>query len=302
MKMSRRSALCGALAALAAPSVASSAAQGRLYRQVPRTGEKIPIVGLGTYIAFDIAPRESDWAAAAQAVRAFLDGGGRLIDTSPMYGRAEAAIGELVAAAPLGGRAFLATKVWSPDADSGRRQVERSFALLRSARLDLVQVHNLLGYSAHLRLLRSLKERGRIRYIGATHYHDGGYDGLEAAIRSGALDFVQVNYSVAERGAERRILPLARDKGVAVIVNRPFAGGGLFGRVRARPLPPWAGEIGCASWAQLLLKFVVADTAVTCAIPGTRNPRLVLDNLGAALAPLPDPAMRRRIVRAELEG
>lgn len=302
MKIDRRAAIGGALALMAAPAAGQNAAARRLYRQVPRTGERIPIIGLGTYIAFDITPREPDWSEAGRAVRTFLAEGGRVIDSSPMYGRAEAAIGELLPLSPHRARAFLATKIWSGDRDSGRRQVERSFALLRTPRIDLLQVHNLLAYDSHMPLLRALKAKGRIRYIGATHYQSSAYGALERAISSGALDFIQLNYSVAEREAERRILPLARERGVAVIVNRPFAGGGLFGRLRARPLPGWAKEIGCSSWAQLMLKYVVADSSVTCAIPGTRNPAHVLDNLGAALAPLPDAAARRRIVEAALDG
>ena len=295
--MTRRTMIGASLAALAASAGAAPAA--RLYRQVPSTGERIPIVGLGTWQVFDIAPSGPDWDEAGQALAVFLREGGRLIDSSPMYGRAEAAVGALLENSPLKDRAFLATKVWTSGREEGRRQIARSFELLRTPRLDLLQVHKLVGLDTHLSYLRGLKEEGRIRYVGATHYHSGAYDALERAIRGG-LDFVQLNYSVAEREAERRILPLARERGVAVIVNRPFAGGGLFGRVRAQPLPVFAGELNCTSWAQLLLKFVVASSAVTCAIPGTRNPRHVLDNLGAALPPLPNAAQRRRIAEAAL--
>jgi diketogulonate reductase-like aldo/keto reductase len=301
MNLSRRSVLIGAAAAVAASTACDAKAAGRLYRQVPKTGEKIPIVGLGTYIAFDIDHSDAEWRDAGQTVRNFLALGGRLIDSSPMYGRAEAAMGEWLDRSPLKERAFIATKIWSGDAETGLRQARRSEQLF-GRRLDLLQVHNLWGFDEHLPRLRTLKERGRIRYIGATHYESGAYDDLERAIRTGVLDFVQVNYSVAEREAERRILPLARDSRVAVIVNRPFAGGALFGRVRAKPLPSWARAIGCESWAQLLLKYVLADTSVTCAIPGTRNPRHVVDNLGAALAPLPNAAFRRRIIHAALDA
>jgi aryl-alcohol dehydrogenase-like predicted oxidoreductase len=303
MIMSRRTALSAIAASVAAAAAGQANAQpaGRLYRQVPKSGERLPIVGLGTWQAFDIGPRDNDWPQAGQGLQLFLRAGGRVIDSSPMYGRAEEAIGALLAATPLRSRAFLATKIWTGDREDGRRQAERSFELLRTRRIDLLQVHNLLGYDAHMPLLRRLKEEGRIRYIGATHYHSGAYDALERAIRSGDLDFVQLNYSVAEREAERRILPLARESRVAVLVNRPFAGGDVFGRIRARPLPSWAGEIGCTSWAQLILKYVLADSAVTCAIPGTRNPRHIADNLGAALPPLPDAGMRRRILAAALD-
>ena len=296
---SRRSFIAGAGVAVAMPEVAF-AQQSRLYRQVPRTGERIPIVGLGTWQALDLGPGDADWAEATRAVDLFLRSGGRLIDSSPMYGQAEAAIGTIVAGLRGVPRPFLATKVWTSGRESGQAQIEQSFRLMRTRTIDLLQVHNLMDFATHLRTLRELKERGRIRYIGATHYQASAHDELERVVRSGAVDFIQVNYSVAEREAESRLLPLARDSRVAVIANRPFAGGELFSTIRRKPLPPWAAELRCTSWAQILLKYVLADTAITCAIPGTRNPRYVADNLGAALAPLPNAAMRRRILEAAL--
>jgi aryl-alcohol dehydrogenase-like predicted oxidoreductase len=295
----RRSVIAGGLVAMAAPEAAL--AQSRLYRQVPKTGERIPIVGLGTWQAFDLGPGDPDWADAGRAVDTFLRSGGRVIDSSPMYGAAESAIGTLVAGLQGAPRPFLATKVWTTGKEAGRAQIEQSFKKLRTRSIDLLQVHNLLDFSTHLSTLRELKARGRIRYIGATHYHEGAYGELEAVIRSGALDFVQLNYSVAERDAERRLLPLARDSRVAVIANRPFAGGELFGQIRRKPLPAFASALRCTSWAQLMLKYVLADSAITCAIPGTRNPKYVLDNLTAAQAPLPDARMRQRIIAAALD-
>ncbi len=296
---SRRSFLAGAGVAMAMPE-AAIAQQSRLYRQVPKSGERIPVVGLGTWQAFDLGQGDADWPEATRAVDLFLRSGGRLIDSSPMYGQAEAAIGAIVSSLRGAPRPFLATKVWTSGRESGVAQINQSFRLLRTRIIDLMQVHNLMDFATHLRTLRELKERGRIRYIGATHYHSGAYDELERVVRSGAVDFIQLNYSVAEREAEQRLLPLARDSRVAVIANRPFAGGELFSTIRRKPLPAWAGELRCTSWAQLLLKYVLADSAITCAIPGTRNPRHVADNLGAALAPLPDAAMRRRILEAAL--
>ena len=275
-------------------------AQARLSRPIPKSGEQLAVVGLGTWQAFDIAPGGEDWDEAKRALNLFLRSGGRLIDSSPMYGRAEAAIGGLLAEGADLPKPFLATKVWTSGRDEGRAQIEASFRALRTPVIDLVQVHNLLDLETHLDTLKELKRRGRIRYIGATHYHSGAYEELERVVRGGDLDFVQFNYSVAEREAEARLLPLARDNRVAVIVNRPFAGGELFSSIRQKPLPDWASELGCSSWAQLLLKYVLADTSVTCAIPGTRNPRHVLDNLGAASAPLPDAPMRQRILEAAL--
>jgi aryl-alcohol dehydrogenase-like predicted oxidoreductase len=269
-----------------------------LTRQIPSSGEALPVVGLGTWQAFDIAANDADWPQARDALKAFADGGGKVVDSSPMYGRAEAAIGALAAELKLRPRLFLATKVWTRGQGAGARQMAESARLLQSPVLDLMQVHNLLDLEAHLPTLRAAKEAGRIRYIGVTHYTEGAYDALEAAMRRHPLDFIQINASVAERDSEQRILPLAAERGMAVLVNRPFAGGDLFSRVRRLPLPPWAGEIGAASWGQVLLKYVLANPAVTCAIPGTRNPRHVLDNLGAATGPLPDAAQRRRILDA----
>lgn len=294
----RRSVLGGGAMALAMPELAF--AQQRLFRQIPKSGEQVPLVGLGTYQAFDLGPSDPDWARAKEALALFLRSGGRLIDSSPMYGSAEAAIGTLLASSASVPKPFIATKVWTSGRQAGRAQIEQSFRRLRARTIDLLQVHNLLDFSTHLATLRDLKQRGRIRYIGATHYQASGYDGLEQAMRSGALDFIQLNYSVAERDAERRLLPLARDSRVAVIANRPFAGGELFASIRAKPLPPWAADLRCTSWAQLLLKYVLADSAITCAIPGTNNPRHVLDNLSAAVGPLPDARGRRRILEAAL--
>ena len=273
----------------------------KLTRAIPKSGEQIPIVGIGTWQAFDIAPGGKEWDEGALALELFLRSGGRVIDSSPMYGRAESSIGALLAEQQGLPRPFLATKVWTTGRDAGRDQIEESFRQLRAPVIDLLQVHNLVDFDTHIETLRALKDEGRIRYIGATHYHSGGYDGLERVIRTGALDFVQLNVSVAEREAEERLLPLARDSRIAVIANRPFAGGELFSDIRRKPLPPFAAEFGCTSWAQLLLKYVLGHGAITCAVPGTRNPRHVLDNLGAAVGRLPDDAMRRRIVEAALD-
>jgi diketogulonate reductase-like aldo/keto reductase len=267
-------------------------------RQIPSSGEAIPIVGLGTWQAFDIAAGDADWGQARDALRTFAQHGGKVVDSSPMYGRAEAAIGTLAAELKLRQQLFLATKVWTNGRDAGIRQMEDSRRKLQAQTVDLMQVHNLLDLEVHMPTLQAWKAEGRIRYLGVTHYTEGAYDALEAAMRRHPLDFIQINASVAERDSEARILPLARERGMAVLINRPFAGGDLFGRVRRLPLPAWAGEIGAASWGQILLKYVLANPAVTCAIPGTRNPRHVADNMGAARGPLPDVAQRRRILEA----
>lgn len=272
----------------------------KLTRAIPKSGEQIPIVGLGTWQSFDIAPGGEDWAEGKRALDLFLRSGGRVIDSSPMYGRAEDAIGAMLAEQKGLPKPFLATKVWTSGREAGRAQIEESFRQLRAPVIDLLQVHNLLDFDTQIDTLKALKAEGRIRYIGATHYHSGAYEGLERVIRGGALDFVQLNFSVAEREAEARLLALAHDSRVAVIANRPFAGGELFSSIRRKPLPPFAAELNCTSWAQLLLKYVLGNAAITCAVPGTRKPRHVLDNMGAAVAPMPDESLRRRIVEAAL--
>ena len=272
----------------------SSAANGPLARRVPKTGEAIPAVGLGTWQVFDVASDAKEKAQAQETLKVFVELGGRVIDSSPMYGSSESVTGEL--AAGLGvNKLFVATKVWTSGRQAGLRQMEESMKKLRVERLDLMQVHNLVDAATHLATLREWKKAGRVRYLGVTHYHAGAHADLEKIIGPGAIDFVQVNYSLAEPEADRRLLAAAADSRTAVIVNRPFAEGSMFRRVRDKPLPAWAQEIGCASWAQFFLKWILGHPAVTCAIPGTRNPRHVADNLGAASGPLPDEAMRRRM-------
>jgi diketogulonate reductase-like aldo/keto reductase len=218
-----------------------------------------------------------------------------MVDSSPMYGAAESVVGDLAAKLGMTDQLFLATKVWTHGHGPGVAQMEQSLRRLRRGRLDLMQIHNLLDWQTHLRMLREWKETGRIRYLGVTHYTASGYDELERVLRGESLDFAQINYSLGEREAERRILPLARDRGVAVIVNRPFLDGGLFQRVRGRALPSWAAELGCESWAQFFLKWIVAHPAVTCVIPGTSRPEHVADNMKAAVGVLPDSATRERM-------
>lgn len=272
-----------------------------LRRAIPRTNESLPVIGLGTWQAFDIAGNEAELARAREALRTFVDNGGELIDSSPMYGSAEAVAGELAAGLGIHPRLFIATKVWTSGRDAGVRQMEASIARLQSTRkgpLDLMQVHNLVDVDTHLATLRQWKRDKRIRYLGVTHYHAGAHDTLAKVVAKGDIDFVQINYSLAEPQAESRLLRTAADSATAVIINRPFAEGAMFGRVKGRPVPDFAATLECNSWAQLFLKWIVSHPAVTCAIPGTRNPAHVRDNLGAARGPLPDAAMRERIRRA----
>lgn len=270
-------------------------ATGPLLRRIPKSGEEIPAVGLGTWQAFDVAADPAGLADAKETLKVFAALGGRLVDSSPMYGSAESVTGRLAAELGVQAKLFVATKVWTRGREAGIRQMEDSMKKLRVERLDLMQVHNLVDAEIHLATLRDWKKSGRVRYLGVTHYHAGAHADLEKFIRPGDIDFVQLNYSLAEPEAERRLLRAAADSRTAVIVNRPFAEGAMFGSVKGKPLPGWAGEIGCASWAQFFLKWILAQPAVTCVIPGTRNPKHIADNLGAASDPVPDEAMRRRM-------
>jgi aryl-alcohol dehydrogenase-like predicted oxidoreductase len=256
-------------------------------RPIPSTGEALPVIGCGTYVGFDHPPGSAEYALLPGVLDALFAAGGKVLDSSPMYGRAEATTGELLSARAQHGQAFLATKVWTQGRDAGVRQMTESMRLLRTERIDLMQIHNLLDWRTHLATLRRWKADGRVRYIGITHYTASAYPEVEAVLRAEPLDFLQINYSFDERDAERRVLPLAAERGVAVIVNRPFGGGDLLRRALGKPLPAWAGEIGCTSWAQVLLKFVLSQPAVTCAIPGTRRREHMEDNAGAGSGPQP---------------
>ncbi|MGH7388121.1 MAG: aldo/keto reductase [Candidatus Rokuibacteriota bacterium] len=304
--LSRRAALAliAAVAARAMPTAGWPAAPGAgvadaaptmLARPIPSTGERLPAVGLGTWRTFDVGAGASAREPLREVLRRFVALGGRVVDSSPMYGAAETVVGDLAAELGLQKSLFVATKVWTRGRDAGVSQMERSLHSLRLGRLDLMQIHNLLDWRTHLRTLRQWKDAGRIRYLGVTHYVASAHDDLERVILGEPLDFVQLNYSLAEREAERRLLPLAGDRGVAVLVNRPYAEGALFRRVRGRPLPPWAADLGCTSWGQLFLKWILGHPAVTCAIPATSKPDHLADNMAAGTGPLPDPTTHTRI-------
>ena len=262
-------------------------------RPIPATGEPLPVIGCGTYLGFDRAPGSADFEELPGVVAALLDAGGRVLDSSPMYGRAEATTGELLAASGRRDEVFLATKVWTRGRAAGERQMETSLRLLHTDRIDLMQIHNLVDWRTHLATLRRWKEQGRIRHLGITHYTASAYPEVESVLRSERIDFLQINYSAEEREAGRRLLPLAAERGVAVLVNRPFGGGGLLRRLLAKPLPGWAAEIGCTSWPQVLLKFVLSQPAVTCAIPGTGRRAHLEDDLAAGRGGIPEPAFWR---------
>jgi aryl-alcohol dehydrogenase-like predicted oxidoreductase len=263
-------------------------------RPIPSTQEAHPVIGCGTWMGFDVAPGSVEHQRLPGVLEALFAAGGKLIDSSPMYGRAEAVTGELLAAAKQRDKAFLATKVWTSGREAGIAQMEQSFQRLRTERIELMQVHNLVDWRTHLETLRGWKDQGRVRYLGITHYTASAYAEVEAVLRAEKLDFLQINYSLDAREAEERLLPLAAERGVAVIANMPFGGGGLMRRLRGKPLPSWAAEIGCASWGQVLLKFVLSHPAVTCTIPGTSRPEHMADNAAAAAGSFPDAAFWQR--------
>jgi len=259
-------------------------------RTIPSSGATLPVIGCGTWIGFDIGSRPAELPQRGEVLQQLFTAGGRVIDSSPMYGSAEQVVGQLLERDGSRDKAFLATKVWTSGKRAGIEQMENSMKLLRTDHIDLLQVHNLVDWKTQLQTLRGWKDHGRISYIGVTHYTESAHPELEQVLSSTPLDFVQFNYSIAARNAEKRLLPLAAEKGVAVIVNLPFGGGGQLRALRAQPLPAWAAEIGCASWNQLLLKFVLSQPAVTCVIPGTSNPAHMKDNAaaGSGVIPLPD--------------
>ena len=297
-----RSALLGLAGATVLAGRAGAQTGARMHqRKIPSSGEMLPVVGCGTWRTFDVGRRPEERAPLAEVLAVLFEAGGSVIDTSPMYGAAEGVIGDLLAAPSVrdGGtrnQAFIATKVWTSGRDSGIEQMTRSLALLKTDHVELMQIHNLLDWRAHLPTLRAWKADKRIRYLGITHYTQSAHDELEAVMRAEKWDFVQLNYALDDRAVERRLLPLAAERGIAVLVNQPFGGGGLLRKLLSRKLPDWAGEIGCTSRAQVLLKFVLANPAVTCVIPGTSKPEHMRDNVQAGLGVYPDAAMLKKMV------
>jgi diketogulonate reductase-like aldo/keto reductase len=286
--------LCLPVGASRAQAKAESSAM--LMRAIPSSGEKLPVIGLGTWQAFDVDLTSDNRRQLGDVLSLFVKLGGRVIDTSPMYGRAEDVIGELTTELGIRDKLFLATKVWTRGKENGIKSMERSMALLRAKQVDLMQVHNLVDVQTQMTTLREWKAQGRIRYLGITHYEAGAFAEVEKIMRREKLDFVQINYSLMEREAEERVLPLAQERDIAVIVNRPFGGGDLFSRTRSKPLPDWAAEFDCRSWAQFFLKWIVSNSAVTCAIPATDKPRHLEDNMGGGIGRLPDTKTRQRMV------
>ena len=275
-------------------STATTPTAPMLTKSIPSSNERIPIIGLGTWQTFDVGASESARTPLREVLSIFFELGGRVVDSSPMYGRSEAVLGELATELRLRDELFMATKVWTSGRAAGIRQMEESEHKLRG-RVDLMQVHNLVDADTHLATLREWKAAGRIRYIGVTHYTSSAYPDLAAFLRKPGIDFVQLNYSLAEREAERELLPLAQERGIAVLANRPFGAGSLFRESRNKPLPSFAAELGATSWAELFLKFVVSHPAVTCAIPATSKPQHLRQNVNAGRGPMPDDAFRKKI-------
>jgi len=274
------------------------AASGMITRPIPSTGEAMPVIGLGTWQAFDVGDNAAARAPLRDVLRALVDAGGRMIDSSPMYGSAESVVGDLVAELGLRPRVFLATKVWTSGKEAGIAQMRRSAQRMKSPALDLIQIHNLVDWRTHLATLRDMKANGEVRYIGITHYTTGSLPELARILESEAsIDFVQFGYSLATRDAETKLLPVAAARRVATIVNQPFETGDMFRRVRSKKVPDWAGEFDCTSWAQLFLKYILAEPAVTAVIPATANPAHMEDDLKAGLGRLPDAQQRQKIRR-----
>ena len=272
-----------------------AAHESRLMRSIPSTGEKLPVIGLGSATTFDVRPGLPQLKPLGEVLALFVKDGGKVIDTSPAYGNAESVIGDLAYKSHLRSSLFIATKVWTRSKQEGIAQMERSLERFRTRTIDLMQVHNLADVDREMASLREWKAKGRIRYTGITHSEDRGHGEVERIMRLQKPDFVQINYSLVDRAAAQRILPLAQELGMAVIINRPFGGGGIFRVISAKPLPAWAAEFDCHSWAQFLLKWIVAHPAVTCVIPATNSPQHLEDNMAAGVGRLPDAKTRERM-------
>jgi diketogulonate reductase-like aldo/keto reductase len=268
-----------------------------LKRKIPSTGELLPAIGLGTWQTFDVGQVAAEREPLKEVLKTLLDKGGSVVDSSPMYGSSEKVVGDLSTELDLNSKLFIATKVWTTGKDEGIAQMNRSFNLLQRKRVDLMQIHNLVDWQIHLKTLRDWKEQGRIRYLGITHYTEGAYSQIEDILKNNPVDFLQINYSMLSRTAEQRLFPLAKEKGVAIIINQPFEEGALFQRVKGKALPAWAAEFDCTSWGQFFLKFILANTAVTCVIPGTSKPHHMADNAGAGVGKLPDENQRQQMIR-----
>ncbi|WP_439557893.1 aldo/keto reductase [Dyadobacter sp.] len=268
-----------------------------MQRNIPSSGEKLPVVGLGSWQQFDVGSSADERNPLRDVLKKMNELGGKVVDASPMYGRAEQVIGDLSAELKLNEQFFFATKVWTNGRQEGIDQMNASLKKMKRTRLDLIQIHNLLDWETHLKTLKDWKAEGKTRYIGITHYTDSAHSRLEQIVKSKSVDFVQFNYSIRSRNAEKSLLNAARDNGVAVLINEPFEQGALFRATKGKQLPDWAADYGIKSWAQYFLKYIISHEAVTCVIPGTSDVKHLVDNLGAATGKLPDANARKMMVK-----
>ncbi|MFY0625789.1 MAG: aldo/keto reductase [Reichenbachiella sp.] len=267
------------------------------YRIIPSSNEKIPVIGLGTWQSFDVGNSNLEREPLKEVLKILVEHGGSLIDSSPMYGRSEKVVGDLTTELQIKDKIFEATKVWTSGKEEGISQMNESMKLMRANPMDLMQIHNLVDWKTQLQTLRKWKDEKKIRYLGITHYHKGGYAELEKIMRNEALDFIQINYNLAVQDASERILPMAKDRGMAVLINRPFEGGSLFRMVKNKTFPAWANEFDAKSWGQFFLKFILANSATTCVIPGTSKARHMLDNVQAGFGKLPSSEHQRKMIQ-----
>jgi diketogulonate reductase-like aldo/keto reductase len=285
------------MAVLAVGNRAALTAEEPLKRVIPSSGQKLCAVGVGTWQTFDVSESSAAREPLKEVLNILTAKGGSVIDSSPMYGRSEKVVGDLSTELKVNDKLFIATKVWTTGRENGIRQMNESFKLMKRKRIDLMQIHNLTDWETQLKTLRSWKTDGRLKYIGLTHYTNSAHERLAEIIASEKVDFIQINYNLIDRHAEEKLLPLAKAKDVAVLVNQPFESGSLFQRVKGKRIPEWAAEFDCNSWAQFFLKYILSNPAVTCVIPGTSQPHHMLDNMGAAYGNLPTEKQRQEMVR-----
>ena len=266
-------------------------------RIIPSSGEQLPVVGLGTWQTFDVGHSAAELDPLRAVLTTLIEHGGSVIDSSPMYGRSEKVVGQLTKELGIKDKIFEATKVWTTGQKEGEQQIDDSFRLLQADPIELFQIHNLVDWRTQLKTLRRLKDNNKIKYIGLTHYHSGGYDNMEQLMKAEQIDFIQINYNLAVRAAADRILPLAKDRGIAVLINRPYEGGSLFRNVKKLQLPEWVAEFDANSWGQFFLKYILANDAVTCVIPGTAKPHHMLDNVQAGYGILPDKTHQAKMIK-----
>ena len=298
--MNRRTCLYNLSALSVLPLITSMQENKIIKRVIPTSGEQLTGVGVGTWQTFDVGTDSAEREPLKGVLRTLIEKAGSVIDSSPMYGRSEKVVGELSTELSLNSKLFIATKVWTTGEQEGIRQMNNSLSLLKREKIDLLQIHNIVDWQTHLKTLRSWKESGKVRYIGITHYLESAYATIEQILKSNTLDFLQINYSVVSRKAEERLFPLAAEKKIAVIINRPFEGGSLFSTVSGKQLPGWANEFDCSSWAQFFLKFILSNPTVTCVIPGTARPDHMIDNISAAYGRLPSEKHRAQMIKLVL--